>query len=161
VNPSLQAVCFLWHFPSRRRDWALPSTLSCEARTFLPSASGAKRRSLVLLPHTRIECGFFHALCLSSPPALGLLETFVVTPIDDSVAVGTIQEGIPSNQFIEFLGGDAHVAGLAYSIDHRADGQSAFTFSQEIIPFQQIPVKGLTELDPLFLKVDQFPFHPF
>ena len=30
-----KAVCFLWHFPSRHRDWALPSTLPCGARTFL------------------------------------------------------------------------------------------------------------------------------
>ena len=37
-TPFPQAVSFLWHFPSRRRDWALPSTLSCGARTFLPSA---------------------------------------------------------------------------------------------------------------------------
>ena len=32
------AVCFLWHFPSCRQDWALPSTLSYGARTFLPPA---------------------------------------------------------------------------------------------------------------------------
>jgi hypothetical protein len=32
------AVYFLWHFPSRHRDWVLPSTLSCGARTFLPPA---------------------------------------------------------------------------------------------------------------------------
>ncbi len=31
-----EAVSSLWHFPSRCRDWALPSTLSCGARTFLP-----------------------------------------------------------------------------------------------------------------------------
>ena len=29
-------VCFLWHFPSSRLAWPLASTLSCEARTFLP-----------------------------------------------------------------------------------------------------------------------------
>jgi len=33
---SCLAVSFLLHFPSRRRDWGLPSTLSCGARTFLP-----------------------------------------------------------------------------------------------------------------------------
>ena len=33
-----RAVSFLWHFPSCRQDWALPSTLSCGARTFLPPA---------------------------------------------------------------------------------------------------------------------------
>jgi len=36
--PSYQAVSFLLHFPSRRRDWTLSSILSCGARTFLPSA---------------------------------------------------------------------------------------------------------------------------
>jgi len=36
------AVCFLWHFPARRRDWVLPSTLPCGARTFLPSRPGAR-----------------------------------------------------------------------------------------------------------------------
>jgi len=29
------AVCFLWHFPWLRSRWALPTTLSCGARTFL------------------------------------------------------------------------------------------------------------------------------
>ena len=33
---SLWAVYSLRHFPARCRDWALPSTLSCGARTFLP-----------------------------------------------------------------------------------------------------------------------------
>jgi len=33
-----RAVSFLLHFPSRRRDWALPSALSSGARTFLPPA---------------------------------------------------------------------------------------------------------------------------
>jgi hypothetical protein len=33
-----EAVCFLWHFPSRCQDWGLPSTLSYGARTFLPLA---------------------------------------------------------------------------------------------------------------------------
>jgi len=35
-----RAVSFLLHFPSRRRDWALPSALSFGARTFLPPARG-------------------------------------------------------------------------------------------------------------------------
>ena len=48
------AVSFLWHLPSRRRDWALPSTLSCGARTFLPLAGTAKQRSSVLLRHTQL-----------------------------------------------------------------------------------------------------------
>lgn len=30
------AVCFLWHSPRGHPHWALPSTLPCEARTFLP-----------------------------------------------------------------------------------------------------------------------------
>ncbi len=31
------AVCFLWHFPSARAAQALPGTLPCGARTFLPA----------------------------------------------------------------------------------------------------------------------------
>ena len=37
-RPSRRAVSFLWHFPSRHRDWVLPSALSFGARTFLPFA---------------------------------------------------------------------------------------------------------------------------
>ena len=37
INPSQEAVYFLWHFPSRHRDSVLRSTLSCGARTFLSS----------------------------------------------------------------------------------------------------------------------------
>lgn len=37
-QPIYRAVFFLWHFPARHRDWALPSILSCGARTFLPFA---------------------------------------------------------------------------------------------------------------------------
>ena len=37
-----RAVCFLWHFPWARAPQALPGTLPCGARTFLPAAmSGA------------------------------------------------------------------------------------------------------------------------
>ncbi len=38
-----EAVCFLWHFPARHRDWVLPSTLPCGARTFLPFPKGNRR----------------------------------------------------------------------------------------------------------------------
>src|SRR6185436_8274833 len=34
-EPPAQAVCFLWHFPSRHRDWVLPSAAPCGVRTFL------------------------------------------------------------------------------------------------------------------------------
>ncbi len=33
--PKEEAVCFLWHFPSRHRDWGLPSALPWGVRTFL------------------------------------------------------------------------------------------------------------------------------
>ena len=33
-----RAVCFLWHFPWARAPQALPGTLPCGARTFLPAA---------------------------------------------------------------------------------------------------------------------------
>jgi hypothetical protein len=48
-----RAVSFLWHFPSRCRDWALPSALSCGARTFLPLTQMVRQRPFVLLRHTR------------------------------------------------------------------------------------------------------------
>ena len=37
-GPLPGVVCFLWHFPSRHRDWGLTSTLPCGARTFLSPA---------------------------------------------------------------------------------------------------------------------------
>ncbi len=37
LGRSQSAVCFLWHFPGPCGRWALPITVSCEARTFLPS----------------------------------------------------------------------------------------------------------------------------
>jgi len=36
---TLQAVCFLWHFPWPCGRWALPTIAPCGARTFLPPAS--------------------------------------------------------------------------------------------------------------------------
>src|SRR5712692_1921078 len=42
------AVSFLWHFPSGRPDWVLPSALLCGARTFLQRYS-LRRRSPVRL----------------------------------------------------------------------------------------------------------------
>ena len=36
VFPSSPAVCFLLHFPEPCGRWALPTTLSCGVRTFLP-----------------------------------------------------------------------------------------------------------------------------
>jgi len=33
----IEAVCFLWHCPCPRGRWALPTTASCGARTFLPA----------------------------------------------------------------------------------------------------------------------------
>src|SRR6266571_2132386 len=33
--PPVAAVCFLWHFPSRHRDWVLPSAIPFGVRTFL------------------------------------------------------------------------------------------------------------------------------
>jgi hypothetical protein len=44
-----RAVYFLWHFPSRHRDWVLPSTLPYRARTFLYSMRDIEQRSFVLL----------------------------------------------------------------------------------------------------------------
>ena len=35
ARPRRSAVCFLWHCPGSCERWALPTTVSCEARTFL------------------------------------------------------------------------------------------------------------------------------
>jgi len=43
------AVYFLWHFPWTRVPQALPGTLSCGARTFLPAVETAKRLLVRLL----------------------------------------------------------------------------------------------------------------
>src|SRR5487761_301779 len=40
---------FLWHFPSGRPDWVLPSALLCGARTFLQPRYSLSRRSPVRL----------------------------------------------------------------------------------------------------------------
>ena len=42
-RPVGKAVYFLWHFPSRYRDWVLPSTLPCGVRTFLCSIQVPQR----------------------------------------------------------------------------------------------------------------------
>jgi hypothetical protein len=39
-----EAVCFLWHFPSRRRDWALPSTLPLELGLSSPGVASRSGR---------------------------------------------------------------------------------------------------------------------
>ena len=155
-----KAVSFLWHFPSRRRDWALPSTLSYGARTFLPLAKTARQRSFVLLRHTRL-CDFgsrppasaeaSHGGQGSAPPArsdfgsghLRLswrrgftfeLESSILTPINDPQAIGAAHEAIPTDQFIEFLGWYAHVACLANPLDDRAHGKPPLLPSKRIIP---------------------------
>jgi len=49
------AVSFLWHFPSRHRDWALPSILPFGARTFLPPYRRHDERSFNPLPLKQIK----------------------------------------------------------------------------------------------------------
>jgi hypothetical protein len=39
----VEAVCFLWHFPWARAPQALPGTLPCGARTFLPRGEPRER----------------------------------------------------------------------------------------------------------------------
>jgi len=43
-----RAVYFLWHFPSRFRDWVLPSILPYGARTFLSSMEYIEQRPFAL-----------------------------------------------------------------------------------------------------------------
>ena len=49
----IRAVSFLWHFPSRHRDWELPSALPFGARTFLPDESGRPPEHLSLDPEKK------------------------------------------------------------------------------------------------------------
>jgi len=49
-EPDVAAVCFLWHFPSRHRDWVLPSAMPCGVRTFLSPDRSGQRPSVSLRP---------------------------------------------------------------------------------------------------------------
>src|SRR5207245_6842782 len=50
VAPPIPAVCSLWHFPSRRQDWVLPSAMPCGVRTFLSPERSGQRPSVPLRP---------------------------------------------------------------------------------------------------------------
>jgi hypothetical protein len=112
-----RAVSFLLHFPSRRRDWALPSALSSGARTFLSPARKQGSGHLSCSDTWFTSVAFF---CLISR---------IVAPVDDPGAVGAGHELIPPNQFVEFLGRDSQVACLANALDDRADGNASLSFS--------------------------------
>jgi len=76
-----EAVCFLLRFPPRHRDWELPSTLPCGARTFLPQRSSRRRRSsallriLVLRPEKNLPERFYFSILniLCNTPLDGIL----------------------------------------------------------------------------------------
>jgi hypothetical protein len=48
LTPTNRGGLSLWHFPSRRRAWALPSALPCGARTFLPPSEERERPPVLL-----------------------------------------------------------------------------------------------------------------
>ena len=76
-----EAVYFLWHFPSRRRDWVLPSTLPSEARTFLPPLLGSGPfRTATICPALTSDQTKLSRL---------LLETFIALPIEKPIAMRT------------------------------------------------------------------------
>ena len=61
-----EAVCFLWRYPPRYRDWALPSILPCGARTFLPFRLAAQPAIIRPTPNSQLtpqsHKGFFVTL---------------------------------------------------------------------------------------------------
>jgi hypothetical protein len=104
-QPSNQAVYFLWHFPSRHRDWVLPSTLPCRARTFLHSMRRTEQRPFVLLQH-RLPFIF----------SCRLLRILFLLPIDDPVAIGAAFQRTSPYEVVVLLGRYAQVTALADSI---------------------------------------------
>ena len=53
------AVCFLLHFPGPCGRWALPTTLSCGARTFLPARP---RKAARERPSGPLRISLYHTL---------------------------------------------------------------------------------------------------
>jgi hypothetical protein len=109
------AVCFLWHFPSRHRDWVLPSALSFGARTFLPPARNGTaviRPALTTIYYITPGCkGIEEKSDISLGRLLFVfleiqLKSLVFPPVDKSVAVGTSMHRIALDDFIEILGGE-------------------------------------------------------
>ena len=66
-SPRPLAVCSLWHFPSGRPAWALPSILPCGARTFLipkrTRPSGPLVRLFVSLPRGCFLPSVYASIC--------------------------------------------------------------------------------------------------
>src|SRR5262245_6307524 len=56
----LLAVSFLWHYPGPCGRWALPTTLPCGARTFLPRGPLAFGPSPCERPSGRPEIDIYH-----------------------------------------------------------------------------------------------------
>ncbi len=83
------AVCFLLHFPSRRRDSTLWSTLPFGVRTFL---------RIVTDP------------AAARPAPAVLIVGFATFPVYHSLAVGAIDDVVFLLQLVVHLGGDIHVA---------------------------------------------------
>ncbi len=61
---AVRAVCSLWHFPAGHPEWALPTTPSCGARTFLEPLA---RRAVAQLPY---PCPSLQAGATASAPHL-------------------------------------------------------------------------------------------
>ena len=95
-----EAVSFLWHFPSCRQDWALPSTLSYGARTFLSLAQrqGGGHLSYSNIPERKIPA--FRILEKTGKKSAlfnHILITLILTPIDNANAIGATHQSITSN----------------------------------------------------------------
>ena len=60
----------------------------------------------------------------------GLLEMLVFSPINDSIAIGACHQGVASNQFIECLWGNIHMADLTHTSKNGTDGLPCLVVSQ-------------------------------
>ncbi len=110
-----EAVCFLLHLPSRRRDSTLWSTLPCGVRTFLRRSK--RRRSPGLLrPKLLPEfCTPRFYILAQAAPLSGALPG-----INDTLAIGADLDLVQSQQLVEGLGWNVHVADLADCVFNRS-----------------------------------------
>jgi len=97
----VEAVCFLWHFPWARAPQALPGTLPCGARTFLPRgrAAGAAARPTPVQEFTThgstlpAKTGLFFAIAARLSPQPELVEPIPLAARDAGGKCGGLLEG--------------------------------------------------------------------
>ena len=88
--------------------------------------------------------------------ALHFFVNLILLPINDPIAVGTCDKGVPPNELIILLRGNSHVASKADPTDNRANGKTIFSFPKEGIFFEKVLVNPPTELLPILFKTVKF-----